>query len=47
MQLFYNPDIDETTKSFSFDKEETTLSAEIKTLLIKNMIAFLKNSADS
>lgn len=23
MQLFYNPDIDETTKSFSFDKEES------------------------
>jgi 16S rRNA (uracil1498-N3)-methyltransferase len=23
MQLFYNPDIDETTKTFSFDKEES------------------------
>ena len=23
MQLFYNPDIDETTESFSFDKEES------------------------
>ena len=23
MQLFYNPTIDETTESFSFDKEES------------------------